>query len=87
VLCWIQLQLPDRPGSLGTVTSLLGRLGVNIHQILVVDRDGDRAVDEMTVAVPGEVVLRCLAELLEEIPGVYVQELRRLETPVPAPSI
>jgi acetolactate synthase small subunit len=77
--CRIRLQLPDRPGSLGTVTCLLGRLGVDIQQILVLDRDGDRAIDEMIVAVPGDVVLRCLSELLAEIPGVYVLELQSLE--------
>jgi hypothetical protein len=79
MLCRIQLQLPDRPGSLGTVTTLLGRLGVDIHQILVVERSIGSAVDELTVAVPGEVVRRCLGQLLEEIPGVYVRELVALE--------
>jgi ACT domain-containing protein len=75
VLCQIQIRLPDRPGSLGKVTTLLGRLGVDIHQIVVVERADGYAVDDMTVRVPGGVVRRCLAQLLEEIPGVYVQEL------------
>jgi acetolactate synthase small subunit len=73
------MQLPDRPGSLGRVTSLLGRLGVNIQQILVLDRDGDLAVDEMLIEVPGEVVYRCLAEMLEELPGVRVLQLTRAD--------
>jgi acetolactate synthase small subunit len=79
MLCRIQLQLPDRPGSLGTVTTLLGRLGVDIEQIVVVDRGDGHAIDEMVVSVPGEVVRRCLGQLLEEVSGVYVRELRPLE--------
>jgi ACT domain len=79
VLWQIQVQLPDRPGSLGTVTTLLGRLGVDIHQIVVVERTDGYAVDDMTVRVPGEVLRRCLAQLLEEIPGVYVRELFSVE--------
>jgi acetolactate synthase small subunit len=79
VLCQVRVQLPDRPGSLGRVTSLFGRLGVNIQQILVLDRDGDLAVDDMFVEAPGEVVYRCLAEMLEEIPGVRVLQLTRSE--------
>ncbi len=88
MLCRIQLQLPDRPGSLGTVTTLLGRLGVDIQQIVVLDRTGGHAVDEMIVAIPGEVVRRCLAQLLEEIPGVYVRQLLPIEPALiePAPS-
>jgi acetolactate synthase small subunit len=77
VLCQVRVQLPDRPGSLGRVTSLLGRLGVNINQLLVLDRDGDLAVDDLLVEAPGEVVYRCLAEMLEELPGVRVLQLTR----------
>jgi ACT domain-containing protein len=79
MLCRIQLQLPDRPGSLGTVTTLLGRLGADIQQIVVVDRADGYAIDEMVVSVPGEVVRRSLGQLLEEVPGVSVRELRPVQ--------
>jgi hypothetical protein len=69
------VQLPDRPGSLGCVTTLLGRLGVDIHQVRVLQRDGELAADEFQVAVPGAVIERCLVELLEELPGVRVVEM------------
>ena len=79
LLCRIVLQLPDRPGSLGRVTTLLGRLGVDIHQMVVLERDGERAMDEFTAIVPGLVVYRSLAELLEEIVGVVVLEVAPCE--------
>jgi hypothetical protein len=72
LLCRIIVRLPDRPGSLGRITTLLGRLGADIHQMLVVERESDRATDEFVVALPGLVVYRQLADLLEEIDGVSV---------------
>lgn len=72
LLCRIIVRLPDRPGYLGRVTTLLGRLGVDIHQMVVVDRGTDRATDEFVAEVPGLVVYRQLADLLEEIDGVTV---------------
>ncbi|MET7393892.1 ACT domain-containing protein [Dactylosporangium sp. NPDC005572] len=64
------VELPDRPGSLGQVTTLLGRLGVDIHEMRVLSRDGAVATDEFTISVPGPVIERSLSTLLEEIPGV-----------------
>src|SRR5213075_154951 len=58
------VELPDRPGSLGQVTTLLGRLGVDIRQMRVLNRDGAVATDEFTVSVPGPVIDRSLPSLL-----------------------
>lgn len=69
------VELPDRPGSLGQVTTLLGRLGVDIHQMRVLSRDGTVATDEFIATVPGAVIDRTLPELLEEIQGVRVLEM------------
>ena len=66
------VELPDRPGSLGQVTTLLGRLGVDVRQMRVLNRDGAVATDEFMVTVPGPVIDRTLPELLEEIQGVRV---------------
>lgn len=75
------VQLPDRPGSLGQVTTLLGRLGVDIRQMRVLSRDGTVATDEFTVSVPGVVIDRSLPGLLEEIQGVRVLEMWAVDTP------
>ena len=66
------VRLPDQPGSLGRVTTMLGRLGVDIREVRILARDGVHATDEFVVAVPGPVVEACLVDLLEEVEGVRV---------------
>jgi hypothetical protein len=68
----VLLRLPDRPGSLGVVATLLGRLGIDIHQVRVLACDGGMATDEFLIAVPGAVIQNCLPDLLEELDGVKV---------------
>ncbi|WP_433057418.1 ACT domain-containing protein [Dactylosporangium sp. CS-033363] len=74
------VELPDRPGSLGQVTTLLGRLGVDIRQMRVLNRDGAVATDEFLVSVPGPVIDRTLPELLEEIQGVRVRSIEAMDS-------
>jgi hypothetical protein len=78
------VQLPDRPGSLGQVTTLLGRLGVDIRQMRVLDRDGVCATDEFSVAFPGGVIDRTLPALLEEVEGVRVLAMETAADPIAA---
>jgi ACT domain-containing protein len=76
----VTVELPDRPGSLGQVTTLLGRLGVDIRQMRVLGRDGSVATDEFVVTVPGSVIDRMLPELLEEIQGVRVRSFEAVHS-------
>ena len=73
------VELPDRPGSLGQVTTLLGRLGVDIQHVRVLARDGVCATDEFDVALPGAVIDRTLPVLLQEIEGVRVLSMAGVE--------
>jgi hypothetical protein len=66
------VRLPDLPGSLGRVTTLLGRLGVDIREVRILARTGKHATDEFVVVVPGPVLEACLVDLLEELDGVRV---------------
>jgi len=66
------VRLPDRPGSLGRVTTLLGRLGIDIREVRILARDDVTATDEFLVAVPGPVLDACLVDLLEELDDVRV---------------
>lgn len=66
------VRLPDRPGSLGKVTTLLGRLGIDIREVRILGRDGAYATDEFIVAIQGPVLDSCLVDLLEELESVYV---------------
>jgi hypothetical protein len=68
----VRVRLPDRPGSLGRVTWLLGALGVDIQQVVVLGRESGRAVDEFTVELPGSVGKERLISTLEDVPGVVV---------------
>jgi len=66
------VRLPDLPGSLGKVTTLLGRLGVDIREVRILGRDGRYATDEFIVAIQGPVLDACLVDLLEELESVHV---------------
>jgi hypothetical protein len=76
----VTVELPDRPGSLGQVTTLLGRLGADIREMRVLSRDGAVATDEFVLSVPGPVIDRSLPDLLEEIQGVRVLEIVPTDT-------
>jgi len=48
----IRLWLADRPGSLGEIATKIGELGGDLVDIDIFERDGVRAVDELTVELP-----------------------------------
>jgi hypothetical protein len=73
MLLQARIRLADRPGSLGRVTWNLGVLGADIRQVVVLCREGGRAVDDLTIDVPGAVSRERLISTLQEIPGVMVE--------------
>jgi hypothetical protein len=66
----IRLRLPDRPGSLGTVARTLGAAGADIVQVVVLERAGGRAVDDITVSWPRGAALDVLCDALISVRGV-----------------
>ena len=66
------VRLPDLPGSLGRVTTLLGRLGIDIREVRILGRSSTHATDEFMIAIPGPVLETCLVDLIEELDGVRV---------------
>ena len=72
----VRVPVPDRPGVIAEVGTLLGGLGVNIFDLEIVhSAEGDRGVMVMVVdASDGEVARHALAE------RGYKASLRRLET-------
>jgi len=72
----IRVQVPDQPGMLGAIATALGRAGVDILSLDVVDRDGEFAVDDLTVELPAGRPPDVLITAVEAIPGVRVESVR-----------
>jgi hypothetical protein len=49
----VQVSLPDRPGSLGSLASAIGFAGGDIRGLVVLRSENGRGVDDITIAVPG----------------------------------
>ncbi len=70
----LNISLPDRPGSLGTIASAIGAAGGDIRGLVVLESIDGRGFDEITVAVPGTDPTD-LVELLGSIGGVEVMSV------------
>ncbi|WP_181871561.1 amino acid-binding protein [Sphaerisporangium album] len=73
MLLRLRISLPDRPGSLGQVTRVLGVAGADIIQLVVLERGEGRAVDDLTVYWPDAAPRDTLVQGLETVPGVVVE--------------
>jgi catechol 2,3-dioxygenase-like lactoylglutathione lyase family enzyme len=77
----LRLHLSDRPGSLGEVAGALGRAGVDILALDVVEHAGDgTAVDEMVLDLPPGSMPDSAVSACTSVPGVRVDFV----TPYPA---
>ena len=77
----IHVQLPDRPGALGAVTSRIGAVGGDVLAIEVVDRTEGAAVDELVVDLPAGASIDLLRRELGETDGVVVERVAVLDGP------
>ena len=82
----VRLWLADRPGSLGLIASKIGEVGGDLVGIDILERDGARAVDELTVELPAGYDPDELAAVLSQLPGVEVEDLRHLVSRPPYAS-
>ncbi|WP_433360806.1 amino acid-binding protein [Streptosporangium sp. CA-115845] len=73
MLLRLRIALPDRPGSLGKVTRVLGVAGADITQVVVLERGEGRALDDITVYWPDSAPRETLVEGLESVPGVTIE--------------
>ncbi|SEH02311.1 hypothetical protein SAMN05444920_12599 [Nonomuraea solani] len=73
MLLRLRVSLPDRPGGLGQVAKTLGALGADILQVIVLEREAGRAVDDFTVSWPGPVTAAEARDRLSAMPGVRVE--------------
>lgn len=75
----LRVVIPDRPGALGAVASLLGEAGVDIVSLDVVDRADGVAVDD--VRVETDLSGDRLRGVFEQVPGVLVEALDEVGVP------
>lgn len=73
----LRVSLPDRPGSLGAVATAIGHAGGDIVSLDVVERRGDRAVDDLLVELPAGALADALVSAAQSVPDVVVESVRR----------
>ena len=79
----VRVWLADRPGSLGEVATKIGEVGGDLVGVDILERNGARAVDELTVELTDGCSAESLAEALSQLCGVEVEDLRHLVSRVP----
>jgi hypothetical protein len=79
----LRVWVADRPGSLGRLATKIGGIGCDLIGIDVLERDGARAADELTVELPEGFDPDALVKGVSSLPGVEVEDLRYLVSRVP----
>ena len=82
MLARIRLSVPDRPGSLGTVTSAIGAVGADIVKIDVLESESGRALDDVFVVVRDVNHLNTVRDRLNNMATVTVAGLQYPAPPV-----
>lgn len=75
MLVRIRVSVPDRPGSLGIVTSTLGRAGADVKKVDVLDAESGRATDDISIDVRDAAHLDRVRQGLSGLPGIEVEGL------------
>lgn len=68
----MRVQLPDRPGSLGLVTSALGQAQADISAVEIVERGEGYAIDDFMLSLPTGTPPDALITVCAALPGVDV---------------
>lgn len=82
MLARLRISLPDRPGSLGRVTTTLGTAGADIASVDVLESESGRALDDVFVAVRDADHLEAAAHAVDVLAGVRVLAVQRSVPPV-----
>src|SRR5664279_589072 len=72
VLARLRISVPDRPGSLGRVTSAIGAAGGDIAKVDVLESESGRALDDVFVQVRDLAHLDRLSRTLQSLTGVTI---------------
>lgn len=82
MLARVRLSVPDRPGSLGMVTSAIGSVSADIVKIDVMESESGRALDDVFVLVRDPDHLEMVRDRLNSVAGVNVTGLQYPAPPV-----
>jgi len=82
LLARVRFSVPDRPGSLGKVTSAIGAVGADIVEIDVLESESGRALDDVFVRVRDLEHLDRVRDRLNGMPAVTVTGLQYPAPPV-----
>jgi hypothetical protein len=83
----VRVWMPDRPGALGQVASRVGAVRGDVLAIEILEQGGGRAIDELTVALPDEELLRLLTAEIDAVDGVSVESIRVVDRDRTDPSL
>lgn len=72
----LRVQLPDRPGSLGSLAVALGTVGADILSLDVVERGDGYAMDDLVVELAPGALPDALITAAESLDGVRVESIR-----------
>ncbi|MGA9873265.1 MAG: ACT domain-containing protein [Rhodococcus sp. (in: high G+C Gram-positive bacteria)] len=72
----LRVELPDRPGSLGSLAVALGSVGADILSLDVIERGDGYAVDDLVVDVPPGALPDTLITAAEKLHDVRVDSIR-----------
>ena len=75
----VRVWMPDRPGALGQVASRIGAVRGDVLGIEILEQGAGRAIDELTVALPGEELISLLSAEIDDVDGVSVENIRQVE--------
>lgn len=83
----VRVWMPDRPGALGQVASRIGAVRGDVLGIEILERGADRAIDELTVALPDDDLIALLTAEIDAVDGVSVENIRRIDVERADPSL
>ena len=77
----LRVSVPDRPGSLASLTAALAAVGANVQSVSVVDREAGRAVDDLLLDWPYGRAWDAVTAAIDNCPGLRVHGLRHIAEP------
>lgn len=81
VLARLRISVPDRPGSLGRLTSAIGSAGGDIAKVDVLESESGRALDDVFVQVRDAAHLQRLSHALGALAGVTIHGVQHPAPP------